>query len=73
MWWIHKDSRHQALRLSWLQEIVRNNIVNIRHIATTNNLADVFTKNLSADNHARIRAMLMGHVVCAVLFVAFGT
>jgi hypothetical protein len=70
---IHKDSRHQALRLSWLQEIVRNNIVNIRHIATTNNLADVFTKNLSADNHARIRAMLMGHVVCAVLFVAFGT
>jgi hypothetical protein len=66
---IHKDSRHQALRLSWLQEIVRNNIVNIRHISTENNLADVFTKDLPASQHARLRAMLMGHAPSSVLFL----
>jgi hypothetical protein len=58
---IHKDSRHQALRLSWLQEIVRNNVVNIKHIPTDQNLADVFTKNLPGAKHHHLRAMLMGH------------
>jgi hypothetical protein len=58
---IHKDSRHQALRLSWLQEIVRNQIIHIRHIPTKDNLADAFTKVLPRSQHAHLRAMLMGH------------
>jgi len=71
---VHKDSRHQAMRLRWLQEIVRNNIVNIRHIATGDNIADIFTKNLPSRLHQHFRAILMGHATIAIaLTVAYGT
>jgi hypothetical protein len=39
--------------------------------ATKNNLADVFTKDLPAPQHARLRAMLMGHATSAVLFLTY--
>jgi hypothetical protein len=62
------------MRLRWLQEIVRNNIVNIRHIATGDNIADIFTKNLPSRPHQHFRAILMGHATIAIaLTVAYGT
>ena len=56
---IHRDSRFMAMRLRWLREIVRNGFVTLRYVHTRSNVADVFTKLLSAADHARFREMLM--------------
>ena len=57
---ITKDSRHQAMRLAWLRDVVRSEIISLTHVSTGKNNADVHTKLLSGPAHARIRANLMG-------------
>ena len=60
---IHRDSRFMAMRLRWLREIVRNGFVTLRYVHARSNVADVFTKLLSAADYARFREMLMnGHL-----------
>ena len=58
---VTKDSRHQAMRLAWIREAVRNQVVRLVHVTTGENEADVFTKILAGPAHSRIRATLMGH------------
>ena len=64
---ISKESRFMAMRLAWLREMVRNNLITVQHVATGDNHADVFTKVLPAAQHAVFRASLMGaaHVEAA--------
>ena len=57
---VHRDSRQTALRLAFIREAVRLNLVSITHIATTDNVADVFTKQLPGPIHRRLRGLLMG-------------
>lgn len=57
---VHRDSRHMAIRLAFLREHVRNGLVNVEHVRTSLNLADIFTKILPAPEHDRIRRILMG-------------
>lgn len=57
---IHKDSRHLALRLAWIRELVTDSMIRVRKIATSANVADVFTKELGATEHRRFRDVLMG-------------
>ena len=70
---VSKDSRFMSLRLKWLREMVRNSLVGIRHIATGDNHADVFTKILPAPLHATFRAVLMGSTAAAVVYSFIGT
>ena len=58
---ISKDSRHQAMRLAWLRDVVRSEIITMTHVSTGKNDADVHTKILAGPSHSRIRAALMGH------------
>ena len=57
---VHRDSRHMAIKLAFLREHVRNGLVNVEHVRSALNLADIFTKILPAATHARIRRILMG-------------
>jgi hypothetical protein len=57
---IHRDSRHMAMRLSWIRELVTASLIRVRKIATSANVADVFTKELPPASHRRFRAVLMG-------------
>ena len=58
---ISKDSRHQAMRLAWLRDVVRSEIISMTHVSTGKNDADIHTKILAGPAHRRIRAALMGH------------
>ena len=57
---IHRDSRHIAMRLSWIRKLVTASLIRVRKIATSANVADVFTKELPPASHRRFRAVLMG-------------
>jgi hypothetical protein len=70
---ISKESRFMAMRLKWLRKMVRSNLVGIRHVATGDNHADIFTKNLPAHQHAIFRAVLMGTATATVAYGLFGT
>jgi len=58
---VTKDSRHQSMRLAWLREAVRTQVVRLVHVTTGLNEADIQTKILTGPAHGRIRAVLMGH------------
>ena len=57
---LHRDSRHQALRIGWIRELVTDSLIRVRKIATGANVADVFTKELGPKDHKRLRDVLMG-------------
>ena len=72
---IHRDSRHMALRLAWIRQQVTNSLIAVRHIATSANVADVFTKVLPPSSHCRFRDILMGTVAISTIaqIVRLGT
>lgn len=57
---VHRDSPHTTLRLAFIREAVRLNLVSIAHVATTDNVPDIFTKQLPGPQHHRFRNLLMG-------------
>jgi len=57
---VHRDSRHMAIRLAFLREQVRSDLIAVQHVGGDLNLADIFTKILPGPEHARIRRVLMG-------------
>ena len=64
---LHRDSRHNALRIAWIREMVSNSLIAVRKIATTANVADAFTKVLTPAEHNRFRAVLMGTAAAETL------
>ena len=67
---VSKDSRFMAMRLAWLREMVRNNLIRVQHIEGDKNPSDVFTKIMPAPRHAHLRAILMGTAIAAVALMA---
>jgi hypothetical protein len=63
---ISKDSRFMAMRLAWLREMVRNNLIHVQHLEGDKNPSDVFTKILPAPRHAHLRAILMGTALATI-------
>lgn len=59
-----------AMRLAWLREMVRSNLIHVQHLEGDKNPSDVFTKILSAPRHAHLRSILMGTAVAAIALVA---
>ena len=57
---ITKDSRHAAMRLAWLREIIQTDLIHMVHVKTDMNHADVHTKVLSGPKHRQARGELMG-------------
>jgi len=70
---LSKESRFMAMRLLWLREMVHNSLVRIKHVATGDNHADIFTKILPAHKHNTFRATLMGTDSTPILCSLFGT
>ena len=73
---LHRDSRHMAIRIAWIREMVKNSLIDVRKIATKANVSDIFTKVLSPIEHTRFRSVLMGTATLASIgFVlnVFGT
>jgi hypothetical protein len=66
---IHKDSRHMGMRLKWLRQMVRDGLVKVIHIATGDNLSDVFTKPLSPTEHARFTDLLMSGAISVSMLI----
>ena len=64
---LHRDSRHNALRIAWIREMVSNSLIAVRKIATTANVSDGFTKVLAPAEHRRFRHVLMGAASTATL------
>jgi len=64
---LHRDSRHNALRIAWIREMVSNSLVSVRKIATSANVSDAFTKVLTPAEHQRFRAVLMGSATVETL------
>ena len=56
---VHRDSRFLGMKLRWLRQMVRDGLVGVTHISTSDNLADVFTKPLSPSEHRRFETLLM--------------
>ena len=57
---VARDSRHQAMRLAWLRDVVREELVQMSLIPTGENTADIHTKVLSGPAHSALRKKLMG-------------
>jgi len=64
---LHRDSRHNALRIAWIRDMVSNSLIAVRKIATTTHVSDVFTKVLAPAEHRRFRCVLMGAASTATL------
>ena len=58
---VHKDSRHFAMRLAWIREIVKAKLVNTAFVDSAKNFADIFTKVLTAKVRSVLRPPIMGH------------
>ncbi len=56
----HGKLKHLALRVLKVKELIWQNIVRIRQIATTDQIADIFTKPLQTDAFLRLRRKLLG-------------
>ena len=54
----HGKVKHIDIRHHYIHELVSSNHITIEHILSTNDVADLFTKPLSRDNHHRLLQML---------------
>jgi hypothetical protein len=59
--------RHMDLRLAWLQDLVREKVLVMRHIPTERNTADVLTKSLPLQRHLRHTTDLGLHNEIAII------
>ena len=57
---VTKDSRHQAMRLAWLREVVKEGIIRMLPIGSSGNASDITTKILAGPTHEKLRRGLMG-------------
>ena len=52
-------NRHFCVKMAWLREQVSGKIVRFVFVTSRNNLADIFTKILDPDAHARLAKALL--------------
>ena len=54
----HPKSKHIDIKYHFIRELVINNEIKIEYCPTTDMLADIFTKGLTADKFVKLRNML---------------
>ncbi len=54
-------SKHIDIRFHFIREKIQEGLVNLSHIATELNMADIFTKPLTTEVFTRLRSMFMGY------------
>ena len=54
-------SKHIDIRFHFIREKIQEGLVNLSHIATDLNMADIFTKPLTTEVFTRLRRMFMGY------------
>jgi hypothetical protein len=59
--------RHMDLRLAWLQDLVREHVLVMKHVPTERNTADVLTKSLPLKGHLRHTEDLGLHPEVAII------
>ena len=56
----HQNTKHIDIRAHWLNDLVRDQVVTMHHIATVNQLADFMTKHLRGPAHIKARDIILG-------------
>jgi hypothetical protein len=59
--WVKDAFKHMAVRYFRVREAVANGLIDVNYISTIYNLADILTKNLSAEIFLRLVIRLMGY------------
>jgi hypothetical protein len=54
----HSRTKHNDIRHHFIRDLVEDNIVTLEHVATENQLADIFTKALDANRFEALRGKL---------------
>ena len=52
-------NRHFCVKMAWLRQQVADKLVKFEFVASRNNVADIFTKVLALDAHARLTDSLV--------------
>ena len=55
---LHSWTKHIDIRHYFIRELVENKIVSLEHVTTENQLADIFTKALDANQFEELRGKL---------------
>ena len=55
---LHSRTKHIDIRHHFIRELVEDKIVSLEHVATENQLADIFTKALDANQFEELRGKL---------------
>ena len=50
----HARMKHLNIKLHYVQEAIKNNVINVVYCPTTDMLADIFTKGLSKQSHENL-------------------
>jgi hypothetical protein len=56
----HDRSKHIDIREHWLRDLVLDQVIEMRHVTTVNQLADFMTKHLRAPAHKAARDIVLG-------------
>ena len=56
----NKRTKHFNIRIHFLLEQYNESIINLVHLSSENQIADILTKPLSTDMFLRLRDMLLG-------------
>ena len=54
----HARTKHIALRFFFIRDLVQEGTLQVHHVASANNVADIFTKALGREDHERLMAQL---------------
>jgi hypothetical protein len=54
----HSRTKHIDIRHHFIRDLVEENVVVLKHVATTEQLADIFTKALDANQFEKLRGKL---------------
>ena len=61
IWKTSQRTKHVDIRYHFVREFVEDGIIKIRFVKSTNNTADIFTKNVKGDDYERHSNQFMGH------------
>ena len=65
--------KHTAVRTAWLRKMVKASLIDVRKIAATSNITDIFTKVLPPISYRKIHHVLVGSTGVASVICLFGT
>ena len=57
----HKRVKHYLRRINFLIELIKSNVIQLIHVPTENNIADILTKPLGPSQFIQLRDILLGY------------